>query len=160
MLQILNISTVFPKQTHWDLPSSTQSRRLNLRAPAPSTNSCLAIRQGPQDTMGKRCFSAPLEMSSRRVWLNSAPNNVYSNALAHVPSNPDVAPHLKRIIIIIIFLVLDRGMGEWSKGSNPYPQLNFIKGSKFATPPLTYMLMTIGTWTYLVEGSKSATPSD
>ena len=73
----------------------------------------------------------------------------------HVPSNPDVAPHLKRIIIIIIiiitsiiitsiiiiiiFLVLHREWGEWSKGSNPYPQLIFIKGSKFATPSDLYV---------------------
>ena len=31
------------------------------------------------------------------------------------------------------------GMGEWSKGSNPYPQLIFIKGSKFATPSDLYV---------------------
>ena len=63
--------------------------------------------------------------------------------IKHVPSNPDVAPHLKRIIIIIIiiiiFLVLDREWGEWSKGSNPYPQLIFIKESTFTTPSDLYV---------------------
>ena len=32
-----------------------------------------------------------------------------------------------------------QGMGEWSKGSNPYPQLIFIKGLNFATPSDFYV---------------------
>jgi len=44
----------------------------------------------------------------------------------HIPSNPDVAPHLKRIIIIIIiiiliFLVLDR---EW--GNDPKVSIHIL----------------------------------
>ena len=96
-------------------------------------------------------------------------------AFKHVPSNPDVAPHLKRIIIIITttttiiiiiirissssFLVLDR---EW--GNDPKDPIHILNLSSYRDPhlppPLTYMLMIIRTWTYLVEGSKSATPSD
>jgi hypothetical protein len=42
-------------------------------------------------------------------------------AFKHVPSNPDVAPYLKRIIIIIIFLVLDR---EW--GNDPKDPIHIL----------------------------------
>ena len=44
--------------------------------------------------------------------------------IKHIPSNPDVAPHLKRIIIIIIiliFLVLDR---EW--GNDPKDPIHIL----------------------------------
>ena len=44
------------------------------------------------------------------------------NHIKRVPSNPDVAPHLKRIIIIIIFMVLDREW--WNDPKDPIHILN------------------------------------
>ena len=47
---------------------------------------------------------------------------IYQNpATVQFPFNPDVAPHLKRIIIIIIFLVLD---GEW--GNDPKDPIHIL----------------------------------
>ena len=64
-------------------------------------------------------------------WRNSGlalPSCSFSTSFwaKHVPSNPDVAPHLKRIIIIIIIiLVLDR---EW--GNDPKDPIHILNLSE------------------------------